>query len=151
MNFFEFLFKLFAKKKPQIINYIELNNLIPYLKNQGGVLHLINPNLETLDHEYALLTKEQVEDFLKSDWTNWRIYRKEIFDCDDFAIILLGKFHEKFGSCSVGFALSDIHAFNIFIDINKKVWIIEPQTDKILSLESIKNNKKYYPFKMVLF
>lgn len=140
MTFIDFLKQLFGRKeKPQIITYIELNNIIPFIKKQTEIIYLNNPNLKRLDSWYAALTKEQVKDFLKSDWTNFRFYRKEKFDCDDFAIILWGKFHEKFGNCSVGFACSDTHAFNFFIDENRKFWIIEPQTDKIFTTI----NKKY--------
>jgi len=141
------LLKQFFRKKeqPQIISYTELNNIIPYIKEQAGTIYLNNPNLKTLDYEYALLTKKQVEEFLKSDWTNWKIYRKEKFDCDDFAIVLWGKFHEKFGNCSVGFACSNEHAFNIFIDDKKKLWLIEPQTDKIFT-----SKLNRYKLKLVL-
>jgi len=140
MTFIDFIKQLFIKKEqPQIISYVELNNIIPYVKNQAGKIVLNNPNLKALDSQYALLTKKQVEDFLKSDWTNFRLYRKEKFDCDDFAIILWGKFHEKFGNCSVGFACSDEHAFNFCVDESRKLWIIEPQTDKIFTT----SNKKY--------
>jgi len=140
MIFIDILKLLFFKKeKPQIISYIELNNIIPYIRNQAGKIYLINPDLKVLDNEYALLTKTQIEEFLKSDWTNFRNYRKEKFDCDDFAIVLLGRFHEKFGNCSVGFACSDTHAFNFFVDEKRKLWLIEPQTDKIF----ISSNSKY--------
>ena len=145
MGLLDFLKQLFSKEQPQIISYVELNNIIPYIKNQSGKIILNNPNLKALDSEFALLTKKQVVEFLKSDWTNWRIYRKEKFDCDDFAIILWGKFHEKFGNCSVGFACSNVHAFNLFIDENRKLWIIEPQTDKIFT-----TNDNKYELKMVL-
>lgn len=87
-------------------------------------------------------------------------YRLEAFDCDDFAYVLLGKEREWFGKNSpqslggstFAWISGDLrlyneteqygHAMNLFIDNEKKVWLIEPQNYKIypvsqLSEESI--------------
>ena len=95
------------------------------------------------DSIYFLPTEENmttVINYLDAVFRKFGIYFiPEGLDCDDFAIILWGKFHEKFGNCSVGFATSNEHAFNFFIDENKKLWIIEPQNDTIF----ITNESKY--------
>lgn len=139
MKFLKLLKLFFTKDKKAFINRTQLNNIIPYVKIKNKKIILNHPNLKTLDSKFALLTKKQVQDFLKLDWTNWRVYRGEKFDCDDFAIILWGKFHEKFGNCSVGFGCSDSHAFLFFVDVNRKFWIIEPQNDRVF----VSNANKY--------
>ena len=62
----------------------------------------------------------------------------------------MGYFSEWSLSFAFGIVWTKTHAFNIFIDNNKKIWIIEPQTDQIFSLDEVKENIKYYPFELVL-
>jgi len=84
-------------------------------------------------------------------------YEREFFDCDDFAWALMGRLsigdwaayahgvvwtevdvetHEELearGNRRVGGVAA--HALNFFIDVNHKLWFIEPQTDQILEPE----------------
>lgn len=103
------------------------------------------------DSEYALLSREIVEEFLRSDHTDQRKYGRESLDCDDFALIVLGRFklwfHERcpgMGS-AFGFISGDLrpqrapdqprpHAMCCFIDHERTVWLLEPQNDAIMRL-----------------
>ena len=106
-----------------------------------------------LDTKYKLTSKEKVEEFLLNDNVSFQKFRKEKNDCENFAVQLNGRLNEWAPEFALGFAISKNHAFNVFIDSDKKVWIIEPQTDKIMSIEEakkIKGDITYYPFRMVL-
>ena len=98
------------------------------------------------DSNYELYKREDYERFLSADLTNRRKYVKESNDCDDFAKVLLGEqikwtsVNETHRSSVFGIAYGIIkgnsHAVNFFIDDNKKIWYVEPQTDEIFTLSS---------------
>jgi len=66
-------------------------------------------------------------------------------DCDDFAIALYGLFNQQtLGRFCFGLARSKGHAFNFFIDRQKKLWIVEPQSGRIMSpAESMSQSLDY--------
>jgi len=145
------LTQLFGKK-PRIvhsfgeISSFELKKLIPIKKTgSSNVVYLGFPNIYLTDNKYKLPHINQIKEFLKKDKTDWQKYVKETNDCDNFAIQLAGKLNAEFPGFAVGYAQSDKHAFNIFIDNTKTVYLIEPQTDKIL-----KPDKDRYEIRMVL-
>jgi len=85
------------------------------------------------DVDYYLCPKQDVEEFLAEDPTDQERYVTEVFDCDDFSFRLMGQFHTKpYSALAFGIAWSSVHAYNVFIDIEGKVWIIEPQTDELI-------------------
>jgi len=126
-----------------VISSSEIQKLLPSAKKDK--IYLTNPDLAIADKTYILPKKEQIEAFLKQDKTNLYKYQPETFDCDDFAMILLGKLRENFPNFAIGFAASEDHAFNFFIDCHKKVWIIEPQNDRIFT-----SSKEKYKIRMAL-
>lgn len=140
-DFIQTIAKLFFKIKPiDKKSYGEAKNttlrsifnaLTGYPKMINNVNHLTNPNIHISDAKYQLPTKDQIENFLWSDDTSWREYALEHSDCDDFAFILAGRLRENFPGFATGIVLSSNHAFNLFIDNNYQVWIIEPQSNKI--------------------
>lgn len=134
---------------PKVITKLtgdELRNILQTQLNNPDRMHIT-------DAMYGLYSMNDLKGFLESDYTDSLKYVKESFDCDNFAMVLLG--HEKewygqgktfCGSC-FGYLAGDIrksetdterrgHAVNFFIDENKKVWLIEPQTDAIFELTS---------------
>ena len=137
-------------KKGKITSY-EIKRL--FTKNKkDNVIYLNSTKIYIVDEKYDLMDKKTLTNFLFRDKTNFQKFKKDN-DCDNFAFQLLGRMNEWAPTFALGFAISSNHAFNIFVDENKKVWIIEPQSDKIMSLEEAKKFKgkiKYYPFKMVL-
>ena len=53
-------------------------------------------------------------------------------DCDDFSYRLMGQFSIRgWSQLCLGIVWTHTHALNCFVDENKKLWFIEPQTDKI--------------------
>lgn len=77
--------------------------------------------------------------FLWIDKTNGKEYEEEVWDCDDFARDLYCRaknhFAEKRGlNAAFGLVWTSEHAFNFFVDTNREVFFIEPQTDAFASL-----------------
>jgi len=63
-------------------------------------------------------------------------YKESLTDCDDYAQALHGVFNQHgLSRFAFGYASSGGHAFNFFVDRNKKIWIVEPQTFEILDYE----------------
>lgn len=110
------------------------------------------PYLAIYDRHYFALNKSDVEAFLHSSKIDAIKYQKERFDCDDFAAALRGEFlqwfshgHEGKGEergAAFGQITGDLrkastpnevrgHAMNFFIASDRKVYIIEPQTDSV--------------------
>ena len=77
-------------------------------------------------------------------------YEPDVNDCDDFAIHLWSKVKKDYPLLSFGFVLSSGHAFNIFIDNNLEIWIVEPQTDELISLDNAKKKDLYKNFKLII-
>lgn len=108
--------------------------------------------LAIYDRNYFAFKKRDVEAFLISSKIDAIKYQKERFDCDDFAAALRGEFLQWFShghdgkgeerGAAFGQITGDLrrasepgkargHAMNFFIGSDRKVYIIEPQTDSI--------------------
>ena len=88
------------------------------------------------DGSYKLVNRPSLEYFLASSKISEYLYTKESFDCDDFAFALMGDITKwdadlAFGIIWVITATGNGHALNWFIDGEKKLWLVEPQNDKI--------------------
>ena len=100
------------------------------------------------DSSYGCYEKQELQAFLDQDNTKDMQYRKQVFDCDDFATVLAGREKEWLSGIDIeagtsfGIVHGDIrkkeddtepryHAMNVFIDDKARVWLIEPQTGKI--------------------
>lgn len=60
-------------------------------------------------------------------------YEEHINDCDDYAQAMHGVFNQHgLSRFAFGYASSNGHAFNFFVDRSKKIWIVEPQNFAIL-------------------
>jgi len=91
------------------------------------------------DRHLDLLRKEDVWTFLFIDRTDKKEYAGEEWDCDDFARELYCRaknhFLEKRGlNAAFGLLWTQGHGFNFFVDLDRKVWFIEPQTDAVIPL-----------------
>jgi len=70
-------------------------------------------------------------------------YLKNDYDCDNFANAMHGLFNQPtLGRFAFGWAVSNTHAFNFFIDTDKVAWIVEPQSNKIMSIVEAELNTK---------
>jgi hypothetical protein len=116
------------------------------IKNSLRIADRTRVNLN--DGSYYAIPLMDIKKFLLVDATNWHIYKKELFDCDDFALVLLGRNREWFSKANIqdastfGVAIGDIrryetdttpryHALNFIITDDKKLYLIEPQNDSV--------------------
>lgn len=88
--------------------------------------------LYLLDEVYNLPSEETVAEILRTDLTNLEAYTSNLNDCENFAISVMKAFS---GYC-YGLALvvqktgSPLHAVNVYINDERQVKFVEPQTDE---------------------
>jgi len=107
--------------------------------------HMGNVPIKLLDETYYIPTKKEVDKFLELDDTNLKKYKKDIFDCDNFAEVLCAR-AALFTNFHLIYAESKTHAYNYVITKDNgefSLWLIEPQTDKIVPASEAKNIDRY--------
>ena len=102
------------------------------------------------DNSYYFLTIEEMKDIINFDWTDQKVYVKEVYDCDDFAVTFKSHLSERFHINSVALArsikISDAetgehigyHRANVFLASENdvmKLWFLEPQTDRVVEVK----------------
>jgi len=102
------------------------------------------------DTIYGLTSVEEAMKFSNETKVQYNIWKEEKFDCDEFSFALMGYWNKGLEQFAFGIAWSGSHAFNIMIDSNKEIWIIEPQSNAFFKLEDVKTNSLYYPMRMVI-
>jgi hypothetical protein len=114
---------------PQNLSGVELGQILkPYCSN-----------LWLSDETYSTINKKALEEFLRVNPVSERKYYTDIHDCDNFSFELNGEVSlwSKGGTFGVVWgnrAIDDApHAWNFFIDENKTLWYVEPQTDELFS------------------
>ena len=91
------------------------------------------------DNKYKTTTIEELRGYLRYDLTNKNIYIPEYYDCDNFSYTLMGSLSNPIWGC-LAFGIlwtttdNGNHAVNIFIDNERNIWIVEPQTDSVFHL-----------------
>ena len=147
-----------APKPPQIkdmvkLTYLDIRNILHGVGIEPTAVSEISDNV------YYTCDVETLKRFLGFDKTNYKAYQSEIFDCDDFSLVLDGRVDMWQPALPFGISWSDVHAYNIFIDKDKNVWIVEPQQDKVMTLADAYNQKwningrersPYTPIKFVM-
>lgn len=89
------------------------------------------------DESYQTINRKSLENFLRINPVSSRKFIVESFDCDEFSFELMGNIQEWNGAGAFGIVWGnrasddEAHAWNFFIDENKKLWYVEPQNDKI--------------------
>lgn len=143
MGFWDFLFKKLEIEKLGEITNDNLNNL--FKEKKSDIINLTPLQIFTLNEKYSLTNVDNIKKFLSKNYVNWRPYT-QTYDCEKFALQLWANFKKDYPTFALGFAISSTHAFNFFIDEKKKIWLIEPQTDKVFEYPS---ESKYKP-RMIL-
>jgi len=95
------------------------------------------------DKVYRLCNLQDIREFLHQDATNHYLYQGEKFNCDDFSYRLMGQFSVPgWSDLAFGIVWSQLHALNIMVGVDKQVYFIEPQLDKlVLELEPWMGNE----------
>lgn len=105
-------------------------------------------NVFCSDEGYWLPRQKDIESFLKLNVFKFRQYVPELYDCDNYSFSLIGMFTNLMSGYAIGIVWVHTpkgnHALNFFIDHNREVWYIEPQTDRIFK------NKDYKPYFVVM-
>ena len=81
------------------------------------------------DREYLTTNTEEIRKFLRWDDTNELLWDGEYRDCDDVAIILLGRIREWTPGLAIGLLIKPEHMKLFMIDVHYDVWEIEPRND----------------------
>lgn len=108
--------------------------------------------IHTPDPEYYNPTMDEVKQILEETKIERLTYKKNKFDCDNFALGLKWKVgktalkedHREVEYC-IGIVWGKIkmndqwvnHAINWFIDDQGKIWLIEPQNDEVFDPEGM--------------
>ena len=93
---------------------------------------------------------EKAKKFCEATKVSFRKYAGEINDCDNFSFALMGYWSDGLKSSPFGIAWSKTHAFNFMVDDKKRLWIVEPQTNKWFSIDEAKNQPIYWPWRFAL-
>jgi hypothetical protein len=102
------------------------------------------------DNNYSTTNITEAKSFVRGSMIETKKYMSESHDCDNFSYALNGYWSDSLYSFCFGIAWSKSHAFNIMIDNEENIWIIEPQNNKWMTLEEAKLSSKYYPFSLIL-
>jgi hypothetical protein len=112
-------------------------------------------NIVWMDNKYITTTLTKYLSIFEDDKTDMERYVSEYYDCDNFAVALLGLIrgnknysHFPFGLCFVTTPEGTGHAINIFVDNKKDIYYLEPQTDEVWLVKS--DRKGYNPFFMLM-
>ena len=122
-------------------------------------------NVIPLDGKYKLVSLDTWRKIIQSDTLNLtKKWHRDVFDCDDFAIVFKAHVSEFYEINSVGIALGRIydaktdeyigyHAYNIIVAKNGgiELYVYEPQTDELVKAEKrAKLGNRIYETDMVI-
>ncbi len=121
-----------APKKVEFENKTEITGV-----DIGQNLKQYCQNLWLSDGAAVLINDADMKNFLENNPVNNRKYITEYHDCDDYSFELMGDVSDIFPQGAFGMVwgnrLGDgaAHAWNFYINQDKQVKYVEPQTDKI--------------------
>lgn len=147
---------------PTLTYRISNTEVVNILNNQLKEFNVSDSHMFILDEYYCLYSEYDLKRFIKYTTVNLAyIYRKDIFDCDDFSIVMMAEERKWFNKrrinpeCSSVFGIvsGDLRATNVDINVpyyhaanfvitdTYRIIFIEPQNDKYIDLHS---NSKIY-------
>lgn len=121
--------------------YIDSTEAAQIVKAALGARMKVGAHLHLPDLKYYCPSLEYTKKVMKESLTETMVWTEEIFDCDDFAIVLKADFAKDayrnlarrsphcFGI--VWGSLPGPHAINWVITDDKQFWFVEPQNDTI--------------------
>jgi hypothetical protein len=96
--------------------------------------------------KYGIDAEDVARVIAHNQWVSNQEYIADFYDCDNFAVALLSVFNQRsLSSFAFGIAHSPTHAFNVFLDRDLVLWVVEPQhaDGMITKYEEIKHNPLY--------
>jgi hypothetical protein len=135
-------------KQPEVLGSIRYGELY-------GILNPITDKLYMSDEVFSTTSVEEAKVFSLKTKVFAQKWVAEDHDCDNFSFGLLGYWSDGLKSFPLGVAFSEKHAFNIFVDNDKQVWIVEPQTNEWMTIEQAKKKSSpdklsYWPMRLIL-
>ena len=118
---------------PKVLGTINNTELRALLRTKTSVPLYIS------DRIFSLTSVEEATKYNKETKVQYNNWLSEKFDCDEFANALYGFWNLDKNQYAFGIAWSNTHAFNIMIDENKQIWIIEPQSNTFIPIENAVN------------
>lgn len=91
-------------------------------------------NIRISDNFFTLANKDNMVKLVSLSPVRFRRYQKEIYDCDDFSFTFMGLYRFLIPNFAVGIIWSRTHAYNFFIDSDRNVWGVEPQSNKVFRI-----------------
>jgi len=101
------------------------------------------------DTKYMIPRLADIIEFLKINIFKFRQYVPDRFDCDNYSFSLMGMSTNVLSGYAIGIIWVNTgrgskHALNFFIEKDKQITYIEPQTNKIF------RDKNYRPYFVVI-
>ena len=127
---------------PKSYGQIKLNEVFSLLSKVSSQVYISDDFLD-------LTTQTEASKFSEETAVMYRTWVSEQHDCDNFSFALNGYWSDGLKSFAFGIAWSQIHAFNIMVDKDLEIWIVEPQTNKWTLLEEV-TDSKYKDIKLIV-
>lgn len=143
----EALGKLLAEK--ELTDYPPIRGTISYA-DLNSALSKYAGNVFISDNQFNLTDKIDCKKFIDSTKVSFKKWVKENHDCDNFSFELMGYFSEGMYSFVFGIAWSATHAFNFFLDEDRSLFVVEPQTGQLIPIEEAMKNSTYYPWRLAI-
>lgn len=116
-------------EEPEVLGNISISELRTLLRNKTDVPIYLS------DKIYSLTSVEEAKRFNEETKVEYNKWLSEEFDCDEFANALYGFWNLDKNQFAFGIAWSNTHAFNIMVDNDLQVWVIEPQDNRFIKIE----------------
>ena len=123
------------------LSYNETRSIL----NQLGVM-----NVYLADTQYSTCPKNNALLFQQKIGVNLKRYIAEDHDCDVFSFESMGYWNKDDYQYAYFIVWSNTHAFNLFIDDEKNIWIIEPQSAKFYSIDEARKIPNYFPVRTLI-
>ena len=126
-------FERYKSRYPQVSEPESLGRIS--MKEVYDLLRSVTSTVLLSDEYFDVTNVGEAERFVEETKVASKTWIESGRDCDNFSFALLGYWSRGLQSFSFGMAWNNVHAWNVFIDDQKKVWMVEPQTGKFMSVE----------------
>ncbi len=125
---------------PKVEGHLYYDDMVQILRNNLPTWG----TFQVLDNHYLIPDERDIMNFLDLNFFKYKLWLKDKFECENFAICLLGWFYLLFPGYSIGLACvktpNGAHCLLFFIDKLKRIHYIEGQNSTIFQ------NSEYKPY-----